>query len=92
MSLSATAINVAYGTLILASFTRGLIRLRLLLVLAAAGFVVFGVLRGIESMVFWNAAIGMMHLRQLGWRLYRQRRSGRIPSRESAPCPPAPWG
>lgn len=55
-------LNAAYVSLLASSFTRTITWLRLLLIVAAAAFIVYGTFEGIRSMVVWNVIIGSMHL------------------------------
>ena len=55
-------LNAAYVALLGSSFTRTVTWLRLLLVAAAAAFIVYGTVENIRSMVVWNIIIGSMHM------------------------------
>lgn len=59
------ALNLAYTLLLAGAFCKSLNRVRFLLVLAAASFVSFGAIQGIQSMVVWNLIIGGLNLQRL---------------------------
>lgn len=54
-------VNLAYVALLSAAFTKTLGRLRLLLIAGATGFVAFGLIEQIWSIVIWNLLIGGIH-------------------------------
>lgn len=58
-------INLAYVTLLIGAFSKSLDHVRVLLVLAAAFFVSYGLLQDIGSMVVWNLVIGGLNLFRL---------------------------
>lgn len=63
-------LNGAYIALLISAFTRTLTWLRIMLIVAAAVFIVFGIVEDIWTMVAWNILIGGMHLT----RIVRERR------------------
>lgn len=67
-------LNLAYIALLGSTFTRQLVWLRTMLVLAAIAFIAYGSIESIRSMVIWNILIGSMHLFRIA-RDYRQQRS-----------------
>ncbi len=74
MDGSTLLLNVAYILLVSATFARAMLPLRVALLGAAVGFVVYGSIVGIWTMVGWNVLIALMHMVQIR-RLLRLRRS-----------------
>jgi hypothetical protein len=72
--LAVLILNAAYVALLASTFTRAVVWLRAMLVLAAIAFILYGSLELILSMVLWNIAIGSMHVFRIA-RDYRQQRS-----------------
>lgn len=66
-------LNLAYVALLSSTFTRTVTWLRVMLILGAIAFVVYGMLEGIWSMVGWNLVIGTMHLGRVGRDVIAQR-------------------
>ena len=83
MSLAVLVLNAAYVALLASTFTRTVVWLRCMLVLAAIAFIIYGSIESIRSMVLWNIAIGSMHAYRIV-RDYRQQRSVQLDSIESA--------
>lgn len=54
-------LNLAYVALLAAAFTTTIGRLRVLLIVGACCFIIFGIATGIWSMIGWNVAIGGIH-------------------------------
>lgn len=65
MSLADIVLNLSYIALLGSTFTRTVNWLRVLLVIGAIFFVIYGSMQGIRSMIVWNIAIGGMHLVRL---------------------------
>ena len=61
MAVETVILNLAYVALLVSTFTRTLTRLRLLLVAAGIGFVVFGLIVDNMSMVVWNIVTSGLH-------------------------------
>ncbi len=74
MTASTIIINLAYISLLLATFTRAIVSLRLFLIVSGLGFIAFGVIDQNWSMVAWNVVTIFLHLRQLALHLRSQRR------------------
>lgn len=68
--MSEAAINLAYLALVVGPFCKSLRWVRVLLVVAAAFFVAYGVMRDIGSMVVWNLIIGGLNVRLLAVEVY----------------------
>ena len=83
MSVAVLILNAAYVALLASTFTRTLIWLRAMLVLAAIAFIAYGTVESIPSMVIWNIAIGSMHLFRIV-RDYRQQNSVALSDEEAA--------
>lgn len=65
MEASTIILNLAYIGLVSATFTRTILWLRGMLVAAAIGFVAFGLLTDLTSMVVWNVITGSLHTAQI---------------------------
>ncbi len=63
--MSVLILNLAYLALVSSTFFRRVLWLRAMLVAGAIGFVAYGAINGITSMVVWNIIIGVLHGRQL---------------------------
>lgn len=74
MISSAVILNAAYVALLASTATRTITWLRVMLVAAAVGFVAYGAIEGIRSMLIWNLVTGSMHTFRLV-RDYLQQRS-----------------
>jgi len=83
MTLAVVILNAAYVALLGSTFTRTVVRLRAMLVLAAVAFIVFGIIESIPSMVAWNVAIGSMNVFRIA-RDFRQQRSVTLTSEEAS--------
>jgi len=58
-------LSISYVSLIAAAFTRTLRILRILLVVGAVFFIIYGAVQNIPSMIVWNILIGGVHLVRL---------------------------
>jgi len=83
MTTAVLVLNAAYVALMASTFTRTLVWLRAMLVLAAIAFIIFGTIESIPSMVAWNIAIGSMHLFRI-LRDYRQQHRVSLSPEEGA--------
>ena len=75
-------LNMAYVALLAAAFTTTLGRLRVLLIVGACCFLIFGLATEIWSMVAWNVAIGGLHAFRMA-RDFRVQRSVDLTAEES---------
>ncbi len=76
-------LNLTYLVLVSSTFTRTAIWLRLFVCVGSVGFITFGVMTDVPSMVIWNALIGSMHIVAVA-RILRRRR-------ETTAGPQADW-
>lgn len=67
IGLETVVVNLAYAVYLSASLFNGIIALRAMLVLSSIGFIVFGAVIGVPSIVAWNALFGAFNL----WKLLR---------------------
>jgi CRP-like cAMP-binding protein len=74
MSGATILLNVAYTVLLSASFFRSLLRLRIVLIVGAIGFVAYGLVQSNATIALWNGLNASLHGVQLA-KLMRARRS-----------------
>lgn len=67
------ALNAAYVMLTAGAFTRNILWLRLLLLAASIGFITFGILENVPSMIAWNIGIGSLHISRIARSVRRAR-------------------
>ena len=65
MDESAVILNIAYLVLVASAFTRAVLSPRIALMIGAAGFIVYGVVASIATVIVWNAVTGSLHALQL---------------------------
>lgn len=67
IGLETVVVNLAYAVYLSASLFNGVVALRAMLVASSIGFIVFGAVIGVPSIVAWNVLFGTFNL----WKLVR---------------------
>ncbi len=65
MSGTTLLLNIAYIILVTATFFRTVLKLRIGLIVAALGFITYGIVSGTASIAIWNSVTGSLHLFQV---------------------------
>lgn len=83
MSLAWVLLNLAYVAYVASPMFKEMFALRIVLLVATAFFIAYGVADGIWSVIWWNIAFGAAHLWQLAG-LIRERRAATLTDEEEA--------
>jgi len=84
-------LNLAYVIYVVSPVFKKMLQLRLVLLAATIVFIIYGIVAGIWSVVWWNVPFGLMHIWQLSKLIAERRRTALTEEQEAIRTLVGPW-